>query len=172
MRATGDPALLAQPARAAIRDLDPTLLVFEVLTMTDVHNLAFSRNRTLAWLLIVVAGIALLLGAIGVYGVLSYFVSQRTHEIGIRSALGADRRALVRLFVRQGMTMILGGVGLGLAGAWALTHVVRGQLHDVSATDPLSFVGVPIFLGLVGFLAAYLPARRAAAVDPLIAMRG
>ena len=172
MRATGDPALLAQPARAAIRDLDPTLLVFEVLTMTDVHNLAFSRNRTLAWLLIVVAGIALLLGAIGVYGVVSYFVSQRTHEIGIRAALGADRRALVRLFVSQGMTMTLGGVGLGLAGAWALTLVLRGQLHDVSATDPLSFVGVPIFLVLVAFLAAYIPARRAAAVDPLIAMRG
>jgi putative ABC transport system permease protein len=116
-------------------------------------------------------GIALLLGATGVYGVLSCLVSQRTHEIGIRAALGADRRTLIGLFVRPGMVMTLVGIVLGLAGAWGLARLVRGMLHDVSATDPLSFAGVALVLIGVALLATYLPARRAAAVDPLIAIR-
>lgn len=171
IRASGDPLLVAQPARAAIHSVNPAVPILDVQTMTDVHYGGLSRNQTLAWLFTVLGGIALLLGATGVYGVLSYFVAQRTHEIGIRAALGADRRTLVAIFVRQGMTMTLAGVVLGLSGAWALTRVVRRQLHEVSATDPLSFAGVALLLIGIGFLATYIPARRAAAIDPLIAIR-
>jgi len=171
IRASGDPLLLAQPARTAIHSADPSAIVLAVRTMTDVHQLVLSRNGTLAWLFAALGGVALLLGATGVYGVLSYFVSERTHEIGIRAALGADRRTLVRMFVRQGMTLALIGITSGLAGAWALARVLRGSLHDVSPTDPVSFAGVALLLIAVGLLATYLPARRAAAVDPLIAIR-
>jgi putative ABC transport system permease protein len=171
IRTAGDPTLVARPARAAIFAAEPTLPTLDVSTMTEVHHAALSRNRTLASLFVVLGAIALLLGATGVYGVLSYFVSLRTHEIGIRAALGADRRMLVGLFVRRGLSITLVGVAFGLAGAWALARVVRGQLHDVSATDPLTFAGVALLLMLVGLLATYLPARRAAAVDPLVAIR-
>jgi ABC-type antimicrobial peptide transport system permease subunit len=140
-------------------------------TMTDIHHDALSRQQTLASLLTVLGGIALLLGAAGVYGVLAYFVSLRTQEIGIRAALGADRSRLVRFFVRQGLTVTLVGIGVGLAGAWALSRVVRGRLHEVSPTDPVSFAGAAALLMVVGLLASYLPARRAAAVDPLTAIR-
>jgi predicted permease len=171
IRASGDPSLVARPARAAIRALEPALPILDMLTMTDVHYLTLSRNRTLAWLFVALAAVALLLGAAGVYGVLSYFVSQRTYEIGIRAALGADPATLVRLFVRQGMAMTLAGIVLGLAGAWVLARVVRGQLYEVSATDPHSLASVALLLSGIGFLASYVPARRAAAVDPLIAIR-
>jgi putative ABC transport system permease protein len=171
IRASGDPSLLAPSARAAIHAVDPTLPILDVRTMTEVHYFALSRQQTLASLLAVVGGIALLLGATGVYGLLSYFVSQRTYEIGIRAALGADRRTLLHLFVRQGMTMTGVGVALGLVGAWALARFLRGLLHDVNPTDPLSFAGIALLLLTVGFLASYLPARRAADVDPLIAIR-
>jgi putative ABC transport system permease protein len=171
IRASGDPSLLAPSVRAAIHAMDPTQPLPDVRTMTEVHRQALSRMQTLASLFVVVGGIALLLGATGVYGVLSYFVSQRTHEIGIRAALGADRRTLVSLFVRQGMTMAFVGIALGVAGAWALARVVRGLLHEVDPTDPLSFAGAALVLAAVGFLATYVPARRAAQVDPLIAIR-
>jgi putative ABC transport system permease protein len=171
IRTSGNPALLASSARAAIHAFDSTLPILDLRTMTDVHYLALSRHQTLAWLFAVLGGIALFLGATGVYGVLSYFVSQRTHEIGVRAALGADRRTLVRLFVRQGLTMTLAGIGLGVVGALGLARVVRGQLHDVAATDPGSLAGVAVLLIGIGFLATYIPARRAAAVDPLIAIR-
>lgn len=171
IRASGDPSLLLASVRAAIHALDPTQPLPDVRSMTEVHREALSRIQTLASLFVVVGGIALLLGATGVYGVLSYFVSQRTYEIGIRAALGADRRRLVSLFVRQGMTMAFAGIGLGIAGAWALARVVRGLLHEVDPTDPLSFAGAALVLAAVGFLATYVPARRAADVDPLIAIR-
>jgi ABC-type antimicrobial peptide transport system permease subunit len=171
IRASGDPSLLVPSVRAAIHAIDPTRPLLDVRTMTEVHYEALSRMQTLASLFVVVGCIALLLGATGVYGVLSYFVSQRTYEIGIRAALGADRRALVGFFVSQGMTMAFVGIALGLAGAWALGRVVRGLLHEVDPTDPLSLSGAALVLAAVGFLATYVPARRAANVDPLIAIR-
>jgi ABC-type antimicrobial peptide transport system permease subunit len=151
--------------------MDPTRPLPDVRTMTEVHHQALSRMQTLASLFMVVGGIALILGATGVYGLLSYFVSQRTYEIGIRAALGADRRALVGFFVRQGMTVAFVGIALGVAGAWALARVVRGLLHEVDPTDPLSLSGAALVLTAVAFLATYVPARRAANVDPLIAIR-
>jgi putative ABC transport system permease protein len=115
--------------------------------------------------------IALLLAAIGVYGVLSYSVAQRTQEIGVRMALGATRAAVLKLVVVQGLRLALIGVFVGVIGSYFVTPVVRTQLVNVSPSDPLSFAGVSIFLTAVAFLASYVPARRAMAVDPIVALR-
>jgi putative ABC transport system permease protein len=171
VRTSGEPALLTPAARAAVHDVDPAIPVLGVQTMTDVHYDALSRNRTLAWVLAAVSGMALALGALGVYGVLSNRVSQRAHEIGIRAALGADRGRLIRLFVGQGMVLTMAGVAIGVPGALGLARVVRGRLYEVSAADPLTFCAVALLLAATGLLATYLPARRAAAVDPLQVIR-
>jgi putative ABC transport system permease protein len=155
LRTSGDPMLLARPARAAVVAADPILPILQVSTMTEVHHAA-------PWLV---------LGATGVYGVVSSFVSQRTRDMGIRAALGADRRRLIGHVVRQGLSATLVGVALGLGGAAAVARLLRAQLHDVSATDPVSFAGVATLLVVTGLLASYVPARRAAAVDPLTAIR-
>lgn len=170
IRTTAEPSRLATSARNVVTSIDPTLRV-EVATMTDVHHDTLSRSRTLAGLFVVLGGMALLLGATGVYGVLSHFVSQRTYEIGIRAALGADRRQLVGLFVRQGMAMTFAGVVIGAAGAWMLARVLRRFLFGVTPADPLSFAIATLLIAGVGLAAAYVPARRAATVDPVIAMR-
>jgi len=122
-------------------------------------------------LLAVFAGVALALATIGIYGVMAYLVNQGTREIGIRVALGATRRNIVSLVVRQGMTLGLSGVAIGLAGAFLLTRLIRSLLFGVEATDPVTFVGIALLLGLVALLASYIPARRASRVDPLVALR-
>jgi putative ABC transport system permease protein len=116
-------------------------------------------------------GIALALAAIGVYGVLSYSVAQRTQEIGVRMALGAGRRDVLKLVVTQGIKLALVGVVIGVIGSFFITPVIKSELVNVSPTDPMSFFGVSIFLTTIAFVASYVPARRAMAVDPLVALR-
>jgi ABC-type antimicrobial peptide transport system permease subunit len=122
-------------------------------------------------LLGIAAGIALLLGTVGIYGVISYIVSRRTQEIGVRMALGAPAAVVLRSVVGQGMTLTGIGVVVGLAGAWGLSRALSTLLYGVSATDPLTFAGTALLLGLVALLATWLPARRAARVDPVEALR-
>ena len=133
------------------------------------HSIASQRFN--AGLFGAFAALAMILAAIGIYGVLAYSVNQRTREIGLRMALGAERSDVLRLILRQGMTLAAAGMALGLAGALALTRVLRSLLFGVSATDPFTFVGITLLLTAVAFLACYWPARRAARVDPMEALR-
>jgi ABC-type antimicrobial peptide transport system permease subunit len=121
-------------------------------------------------MLAIAAGVALLLGSIGIYGVISYIVSLRTQEIGIRMALGASRQNVSRMVLRQGMLVVLGGVLLGLVGSFALTRLLQSFLFEVSPLDPLTFVAVSVAMVIVGLVAGFLPARRAAALDPALSL--
>jgi putative ABC transport system permease protein len=170
-----DPAALARPVRDLVAQLDPDLPVDQVQPMTDVVRGALSQSRFQTVLLGLFAALALALAAIGVYGVVSYSVAQRTHEIGIRMALGAQRAQVLRLIVSQGMAVVALGVGLGLVLSFVLSRVLADRaatfLYGVSATDPLTLLAVPLVLLAVALLANFLPARRATKVDPLVALR-
>src|SRR5690606_23246892 len=133
--------------------------------------LSMSRHRFNMWVMSVFGGCALLLAAIGIYGLMAYAVAQRTQEIGIRLALGAQTTDVRRMVVLQGVSLALVGVGTGLAGAFALSRLIETFLFGVTARDPLVFAGVPVVLTLVAVVAVWIPARRASAVDPLIALR-
>ena len=171
VRARSDPRSIAGAVRMAVRASDPTIPVYRVQTMDKVRELSYWENALFGWMFGIFGIIALFLAAIGVYGVISYGVSQRTHEIGIRVALGAQRRDVIRLVVRHGMMLVGIGIFLGLLGAFGITRVIASFLVGISATDPVSFVSVALFLALVALVASFIPARRATAVDPIIAMR-
>jgi predicted permease len=171
VRTSGDPNALAAPIRAEVRQLDPSLPVANVRTMSDVVNTALATPRFTGFLLGAFAAIALTLAAVGIYGVLAYLVSQRTHEIGIRLAIGANRGQVLGMILRQGLTLAAAGIGVGLAAALALTQLMTSLLYQVEASDPLTFAIVPLVLLLVALVASYLPARRATRVSPVIALR-
>jgi putative ABC transport system permease protein len=171
LRTTADPGALVANLRSALAAVDPDVPVSEIRTLEQVISQAVTTPRFTMLLLTVFAALALVLGAVGIYGVLSYAVGQRTHEIGVRMALGARRSDMLALVVQQGLVLTLIGVGVGLLGAFAATRLLRTLLFEVSPTDPLTFLAVPLLLGAVALLASYLPARRAARVDPMIALR-
>jgi predicted permease len=171
LRSAVEPLGQVAAVRGVTRQLDPNLPLFEIKTMAQRAKESFWPTRTMSKLVGIFGAIALLLAGAGLYGVLSYTVSQRTREIGLRLALGAQAGDVLRLIIRQGLRLALGGVGLGLIAAFALTRVLAGFLHDVSATDTLTFAAIPPLLIVVALLACYLPARRATKVDPLIAIR-
>jgi putative ABC transport system permease protein len=171
VRGTVDPLSLAPALRNAVREIDPGLAVYEVITMDERLSDSVAARRFNLLLLGGFAALALLLAGVGVYGVISYIVTQRTHEIGIRMALGARSADVARLFIRQGMTLVLLGVGIGLVGSFALTRVMSSLLFNIDATDPLTFVGVALLLSAIALFACYLPARRGARIDPLVALR-
>jgi len=169
-RTTGDPLQLAAAAREQLKAMDKDQPV-TVTTMDQLYANSLAGQRFNTSLLGVFAAVALLLAMIGVFGVINYSVAQRTHELGIRIALGAQRRDVFRLVVGQGLLLALVGVGVGAAGAVALTRLIAGLLYGVSPTDGPTFVVVSLLVTAVAFLACYLPARRATRVDPLIALR-
>jgi len=145
--------------------------VFQVSTMKQLRERGYWQYFLFGWMFSLFGGIALLLAAIGVYGVLSYSVAQRTQEIGVRMALGAGRGDVLRLVVVQGIRLAIVGVVIGVMGSYFVTPIIKSELVNVSPTDPLSFIGVSIFLTAIAFLASFVPARRAMAVDPLVALR-
>jgi predicted permease len=171
LRTQGDPAAIMGPVRRAVNEMDPREVVYAVQTMEDVIAGSFAARRLSMILLGTFAALALVLSCIGIYGVISYLVGQRTQEIGVRMALGAQRRDVIRLVLGQAAKMTLLGVAAGLAAALGLTRLMASQLFGVTAHDPLTYVGVAILLTLVALIACYLPARRAVRVDPIVALR-
>jgi putative ABC transport system permease protein len=171
VRTTGDPLALTASVRAAVREVDRDQPIANIRSMDQILSSMAGEARFRTLLLGVFATVALFLSAIGIYGVIAYSVAQRTREIGIRIALGAQIRDVLGLVIWHGMKLALIGVGFGIAGALAVTRVLSSLLFNVSATDPLTFIGVATLLVLVALLACYLPARRATKVDPMIALR-
>ena len=171
LRAKGDPEDLAGPARRAIQAIDKDLPLADVRTMEGWISESMARTRFGTLLLGAFALLALTLAAVGIYGVMSHSVVQRQNEIGVRMALGARAGDVLWLVIRQGLARVLVGVGLGLLGALALTRVLSSLLYGVSATDPLTFLSLALLITAVSWIACYIPARYAARVDPLIAMR-
>jgi putative ABC transport system permease protein len=171
VRTTGDPHAIIAAIRRAVQQLDPDLSVFNVKTLTEHMRLSLLPMNLGAVVVGAFGLLALALAAIGIYGVMAYSVSQRTREIGIRMALGADARDVLSLVVRQGMVLAVTGLGLGLVGAVVLTRLMSSVLVGVSATDAATFILVSLLLALVVFVACYIPARRATRVDPMVALR-
>jgi ABC-type antimicrobial peptide transport system permease subunit len=167
----GEPLSSVQAARDALRAVDARLPMINPRTVQTIVDESMASTSFTVLLLGIAAGIALLLGTVGIYGVISYIVSRRTQEIGVRMALGAPAASVLRDVVGQGMTLTGVGIGLGLVGAWGMSRVLAALLYGVAATDPLTFIGTAALLAAVALLATWLPARRAARVDPVEALR-
>jgi putative ABC transport system permease protein len=170
VRATGEPRLLLSEMREAIRRMNKDAPV-EFGTMDGLVADSAAQQRFQMRLLALLAGLALTLAAVGIYGVISYSASRRTHEIGIRMALGAERYDVMRMVMAQGAGIAAAGIGIGVAGAAALSRVLISQLYEVSATDAPTYIVVALLLLVVALAATYIPARRATTVDPMIALR-
>jgi predicted permease len=170
-RTAGDPAAAANAIVHAIHEVDPTIPVYDIQTMDDRMSDSMARQRFSTLMLGAFAGFALILAIVGIYGVMSHLVAQGTHDIGVRMALGAQRRTIIGLILRQGMAVGVAGIGLGLIGAALLTRVMEGLLFGTSARDLATFAAVPLILATIALVAILVPARRATCVDPVIALR-
>ncbi len=171
LKTASDPASVAAAARSAILNFDPDQPVSKVRTMEQVVSSSIAQPRFRTFLLGLFAALALLLAALGIYSVISYSVAQRTHEIGIRMALGASRGDVLRLVVRQSITLVVVGLALGSAASVGLTQLVASWLYQVGSADPATFLAVTLLLTAVALLASYIPAHRATKVDPIEALR-
>jgi putative ABC transport system permease protein len=171
LRTESDPAALVAAVEREVQAIDKDQPIADVHTMEELLSESVSRTRFSTFLLSIFAGVALVLAAVGIYGVMAYSVTQRTHEIGIRMALGAQAKDVLGMVVGQGMMLALVGIAIGLAAAFALTRLISSLLYGVSATDPLTFISIALLLTGVAFLACFIPARKAAKVDPMEALR-
>jgi putative ABC transport system permease protein len=170
-RASGDPASLAAAIRNQVLAIDKDQPVTSIRTINEVIASTTAPRRFNTLLLAIFAAVAMALAATGIYSVISYSVTQRTQEVGVRMALGARPGDVVRLILKQGLTLTLIGVAAGVLGALAAARVMSGLLYGVTATDPATFVAISLLLVIVATLACYLPARRAARVEPIAALR-
>ena len=171
VRTDVEPASLAATVRNAVWEIDKDQPVSDIRTMEEILAGSIARQRFSMLLLGVFAGVALLLAAVGIYGVMSYSVAQQTHEIGIRMALGASTGAVLKMAVGYGLKLVVAGVLIGLIAAFALTRLMSTLLFGVTATDPVTFAVISVLLVVVAAVASYIPARRATKVDPLVALR-
>jgi putative ABC transport system permease protein len=171
LRVAGSPLVLSPLLQKEVARLDSSVPVYDVKAMTDRYSEFLAHPRFRAMIMGILAALTLLLAAVGIYGVLARSVSQRTQEIGVRLALGAEQRDILSLILRQGTKLTLIGVGIGITAAMALTRLMRSLLFGVSSTDLLTFVSVALLLTFVAMLASYIPARRAMRVDPIVALR-
>ena len=171
VRAAGDPTALVSAVTARVHELDANVPVADVRTMDEVRDISVAQRRMTMMLLGLFAGMALLLAAVGIYGVISYTVTQRTQEIGIRMALGAPRVAVLSMVVRQALLLAAAGVLIGGVGALLLTRLMNNLLYEVRPTDPATFLAVAVLLAVVAASAAAVPGLRATRVDPVVALR-
>ncbi|HEY6971949.1 MAG TPA: ABC transporter permease [Candidatus Angelobacter sp.] len=171
LRTQGDPAAMMGAVRQTVAEIDPSEVIYAVQTMDQVIAGSFAARRLAMILLAAFAALALVLSCVGIYSVISYLVGQRTHEIGVRMALGAQRRDVMRLVLGEGAKMAITGVVIGIAAALGLTRLIANQLFGISAHDPVTFIALAILLAMVALLACFLPARRAMRVDPMVALR-
>jgi putative ABC transport system permease protein len=166
-----DSAAIPDEVRKQVQAVDPTLPVFGAQALNEIVSLSLSQRRFAMEILVLFALTALLLTGLGIYGVISYLVSERTHEIGIRLALGAAKRNILQMVLRQGLGLALAGSAVGVVGALVVSNLMSGLLYGVRPADPLSFVIVAVLLVMIALVACYLPARRATKVDPMMALR-
>jgi predicted permease len=166
-----DGATIPDEVRKQVQAVDPTLPVFGAQALNETVSVSLSQRRFAMEIVVLFALTALLLTGLGIYGVISYLVSERTHEIGIRLALGAARKNILQMVLRQGLGLAVAGSALGLVGALVVSNLMSGLLYGVRPTDPLSFVIVAVLLVMIALVACYLPARRATKVDPMVALR-
>jgi putative ABC transport system permease protein len=171
LRTSGPVSGLVDEVKKQVWSVDSQIPVSDILSMEDLMAVSLAQHRFNMLLLALFAALALILAAVGIYGLMAYSVSQRTHEIGVRLAIGAQRRDVLRLVLRDGARLTLVGIAIGIIAALALTRLMASLLFEVAPTDPATFAAVAILLEIVAFAACYIPARRATRVDPMVALR-
>ena len=171
LRTTGPVAGLVEETKKQIWSVDSQIPITDILSMEDLMAVSLAQQRFNMLLLALFAALALILAAVGIYGLMAYSVSQRTHEIGVRLAIGAQRRDVLRLVLKDGARLTLLGIAIGIIVALALTRLMASLLFEVTPTDPATFAAVAILLAIAAFAACYIPARRATRVDPMVALR-